>query len=359
MRHWNVRSFVASLCFSTALIASSAMAAAGGGGGGGAGGGGGGTNGGPSKIQLITPIISCNGSTGESITLRVCGSSTGAPAGFSIHIETLADWQANGWSESNSSYRCVSLGGNCGGGNNPWSLGPNQCTDVVISATMLDYYLGQGICGVSTDCGVPTLVCGTTYVFRVFAHGDADHIISDKGPDPPLQCSTADCPVGGCTLTWGYWKTHGPEGCSPGNQSNEWNVTSLTIGGQVLSDAALCDIFHQNPAACGKGTGANAVVILEHQLIAAMLNKVNGAINCPFANQAITDANTLLVGHVSDCVGASSVLGQQMIAVASLLDTYNSDNCACPVATPGANSAIPVPSAAKKASWGQVKSIYR
>jgi hypothetical protein len=335
---------------SAALIASSAMASNGNGGGG---------QSGPSKIQLVTPTITCNGSTGESITLHVCAGSTGAPAGFSIHIETLADWQANGWSESNSSYRCVSLGGNCQGGNNPWSLAPNACTDVIISANILDYYAGLGICGVSTDCGVPTLLCGTTYVFRIFAHGDSDHILSDKGPDPPLACSTAACPVGGCTLTWGYWKTHGPDpDCSPGNQSNEWNVASLTIGGQSVSAADLCGIFHENPGACGKGTGANAVVILEHQLIAAMLNVANGAISCPFANSAISQANTLLVGHVNDCVGASSVLGQQMIAVAGLLDTYNSDNCSCPVAAPAPSSST-APTETHKASWGQVKSIYR
>jgi hypothetical protein len=317
-------------------------------------------NSGPDKTTLVTPTITCGPNTGESITLNVCAGSTGAPAGFSIHIETLTDWQANGWSDQNSTYRCISLGGNCGGGNNPWSLAPGGCTTVVISANILDYYLGQNICGVSAECGTPTLVCGTTYVFRIFAHGDADHFDSPKGPEPPLSCSTADCPVGGCTLTWGYWKTHGPDpDCSPGNQSNEWNVTSLTIGGQSVSAAALCDIFHQNPAACGKGTGANAVVILEHQLIAAMLNKVNGAISCPFANQAITDANTLLVGHVNDCVGASSVLGQQMIAVAGLLDTYNSDNCSCPVASPSPNSSTSLPSETRKASWGQVKSIYR
>jgi len=338
------------------MIAGSAIAGNGNGGGGGGGG-----NGGPSKIQLVTPTITCAGNTGESITLQVCAGSTGAPAGFSIHIMTLADYQANGnsWNENAASYRCVSLGGNCGQGNNPWTLAPGGCTTVVISANILDYYAGLGICGVSADCGAPTLVCGTTYVFRVFAHGDSDHILSDKGPVPPLQCSTADCPVGGCTLTWGYWKTHGPEGCSPGHQDNEWNVTSLTIGGQSVSDAALCDIFHVNPAACGKGTGANAVAILEHQLIAAMLNKVNGAISCPFANAAITQANALLVGHVNDCVGASSLLGQQMIALAGQLDTYNSDNCACPVASPAPNSSSSLPSETRKASWGQVKSIYR
>jgi hypothetical protein len=241
----------------------------------------------------------------------------------------------------------------------------------VISATTVADYAGQNICGVSSDCGIDPLVCGTEYVFRVFAHADGGSLkASPKGPEPPLTCQTAACPpTGECTLTWGYWKTHGPEGCSPGNQENDWNVSSLTIGNLSLGEAALCAILHDNPNACAKGggpnAGANTVLILEHQLIAAMLNVAEGAIVCDFANQAIQAANELLAGREYDCVGASSALGQQMIAVKDLLAAYNSDQCACPVvsnkpmAAPTAAPAGKVTKAAKTTSWGEIKVIYR
>lgn len=315
----------------------------------------------PPSVDLPTPIISCVSSTASSITLQVCGGAVnGAPGGFSIHMKTKADYLIDGW-DATGSYTCLSLGGNCGGGSSQWSLSAGECVNVVISAGTVALYQGQNICGVSSDCGIDPLTCNTEYVFRVFAHADGgDYKASEKGPVPPLSCTTAPCPdQGGCTYTWGYWKTHGPEGCSPGNQINDWDVASLNIGGQSLDQAALCAILQDNPNACGKGGGANAVLILEHQLIAAMLNVANDAIDCPFANAAIVQANTLLAGRTYDCVGTASVLGQQMIAVKDLLAAYNDDICSCPVPQ-GAPQAMPNGSTTvKKSTWSKAKSIYR
>jgi hypothetical protein len=308
---------------------------------------------------LPTPLISCAGSTASSITLQVCGGAVlGAPAGFSIHMKKLSDFNVDGWAATGS-YTCLSLGGNCPA--SPWSLAAGQCVNVVISASTVADYAAAGVCGVSSDCGIPPLDCGTTYVFRVFAHNvpGGGFGASDKGPDPPLQCSTAPCNPGDCTFTWGYWKTHGPEGCSPGNQTNDWDVSSLKIGSLTMGVDQLCSILNSNPAACGKGTGANAVLLLEHQLIAAMLNVANGGISCGFANQAIIDANNLLSGHELDCVGTASVLGQQLLAQQSLLAAYNNDVCSCPVPQ---SLQGPMPTGTtevQKSTWGKLKSIYR
>ena len=320
------------------------------------------------KPDLTTPDITCLSSTPSSITVQVCGTGTyGAPAGFSIHMKTKADWLIDGWAATGS-YTCLSLGGNCSC--SPWRLSPGECATVKISAAFaVTEYLDNcsatpPMCGASSDCGVDPLTCGTEYVFRVFAHGNSDYGASPKGPEPPLSCWTADCPPQGeCTLTWGYWKTHGPEGCNPGNQINDWNVSSLTIGGQSLGEAALCAILQDNPNACAKGGGANAgantVLILEHQLIAAMLNVAEGALNCDFANQAIVDANALLVGREYDCVGASTTLGQQMIAVKDVLAAYNDDQCACPVQVAKPAAELGAASGGKPSTWGKVKTIYR
>jgi len=322
----------------------------------------------PPKCDLTTPDISCVGSTPSSITVQVCGTGTcGAPAGFSIHMKTKADYLIDGWANTGS-YTCLSLGGQCV--NSQWSLSSGECVSVTISATTVADYAGQNICGVSSDCGIDPLLCNTVYVFRVFAHGDGDNTASDKGPEPPVECSTAPCPnQGECTLTWGYWKTHGPEGCSPGNQANDWNANSLTIGNLVLDQAALCAILHDNPNACGKGggsnSGANAVLILEHQLIAAMLNVAEGAIRCPFADNAIVAANAALAGKEYDCIGAATPTGQQLISIKDQLAAYNDDQCSCPVpgkpmaAPNGASDPSKVTKAAKATSWGDIKVIYR
>src|SRR5439155_12174563 len=114
----------------------------------------------------------------------------------------------------------------------------------------------------------------------------------------------------------GYWKTHGPAGCNPPNKADLWPASSLTIGGLALNESAICSILGTNPGACAKAGssngGANAVVILEHQLIAAMFNVANGAISCSFAGAAITASNSLLDGFENACVGTSTPLGQQM-----------------------------------------------
>ena len=320
----------------------------------------------PPSVDLTTPAISCLSSTPSSITLQVCGTGTyGAPGGFSIHMKTKADWLIDGW-DATGSYTCLSLGGNCQGGASQWNLDAGECVSVVISSTTVADYAGQNICGVSSDCGIDPLTCNTEYVFRVFAHADGGQFkASEKGPEPPLSCFTAACPEGGdCTFTWGYWKTHGPVGCNPPGHANLWPVTSLTIGSLNLTDAQLCDIFQQNPKACAKGgspnSGANTVLILEHQLIAAMLNVANGAINCSVANQAIIDANALLVGREYDCVGAGTTLGQQLIAVKDVLAAYNSDICTCPVQASKPGEAAPMDATpVTPSTWGKLKKIYR
>src|SRR5262245_53550600 len=199
---------------------------------------------------LTAPSITCLSSTGSSITLQICGTGTyGAPGGFSIQLETKADFDADfagnpgapvenrGWRSSLSSYRCWSLAGQCGQQNGPYHLASGGCVTLIIDQDFAIRYADNPVtsqCGASEGCGQAILSCGTEYIFRIFAHQYNDNGCpkvnlgkSDQGPlnagSPPYTgqvCSTASCgPVGGCTFTWGYWKTHGPEGCSPGNQS--------------------------------------------------------------------------------------------------------------------------------------------
>ncbi len=66
-----------------------------------------------------------------------------------------------------------------------------------------------------------------------------------------------------CTYTGqGYWKNH----------PDDWPVTSLTLGGQIYSQAQMLDIFNTPPR-------GDATYILAHQLIPAKLNVAQGADN--------------------------------------------------------------------------------
>ena len=308
--------------------------------------------------NMSVPTIECTGATQSSIDLRVCAGGTGAPAGVTIQ-----------WAVFDGTHYChqdysnllcsLSLSGQCP--ISKWTLGPGECSSVTIHATTVEEQ-NAGACGASEEgSGCGDLQCDTQYIFFVFAHnkGQTGRSCFSTG----VVCRTAPCNQGGgCTLTWGYWKTHGPAGCNPSGGDNKWNVTSLTIGCQTLTDAQLCAILQQAPSACAKGggpnAGANATLILEHQLIAALLNKANGAIDCAFADAAITAANGLLCGNEFACTGASSALGQQEIAVAGTLAAYNSDLCSCP------NSVTPVTdpegvTPVRASSWGKLKLIYR
>ena len=317
----------------------------------------------PPQCTLNVPTISCVSATPSSITLHICAGPSGAPAGISIQWETCADFNANGgkFDSGDGSYAAISLSGNCPTSN--WDLGPNQCRDIVINAnTVINE--NAGACGAS---GNPyDLACNTCYVFRAFAHNDpGPGGCNQSGFSATTQCTTAPCPQSGeCTLTWGYWKTHGPAGCNPPGKADLWPTHTLPVGGLSLNAGEICDIFQTNPGACSKGgtsnSGANAVIILEHQLLAAEFNVANGAISCAFATQAIADANVLLAGFENACVGTSTPMGQQMVALGSVLESYNSDQCACP------NSLITKPNATPKATtdvkrstWGNLKSIYR
>jgi hypothetical protein len=309
---------------------------------------------------LDVPTITCIASTPTSITLRICAGPSGAPGGISLHWTTLQNYQDNGNTFDDSFG--LSLSGNCQQGAGRWDLAPGECQDLVINASTIINENATG-CGASGDAG--DLLCDTEYVFEIFAHNEpGPGGCNQSGKSDPVFCSTAPCPGGGdCTLSWGYWKTHGPEGCNPPGKENMWPVSSLNIGGLAMNEAQLCAVLQTNPGACAKGgtsnNGSNAVIILQHQLIGAMFNVANGAIDCGFANAAIVQANALLVGFENACVGTSTPLGQQMVELAGILGTYNSDQCSCPVQGAKPQASPSAPTNAKRSSWGSLKSIYR
>jgi hypothetical protein len=266
--------------------------------------------------EALDPVsLSCTAVSGASIDVTVCAGNSGAPAGFSLQWETLADYNLYGWSSANApSYRCASLSGVPGCATN-YSLAANACVTVNIGDNLFDQ------CGASATCGPTELACGTTYIFRAFAHNVPGGLkASDKSGT--TQCTTFDCGDPGCTYTQGFWKTHGPEGCASGNNTNHWfdaanniPVTSVTLGTVAYTDLQLCSILN-TPAA------GNGLLSLAHQLIAAKLNIANGS--SPVSIQSsIVAADALIGSLVIPPVGSGSLSPAATSALVNALTNYN------------------------------------
>src|SRR5436305_7682285 len=125
--------------------------------------------------QLAQPSLYCNAATQQSIDIQFCAGATGAPAGFSIQWQTLADFQQHGWPSDSD---CpLDAGGNptCGasfckasfsgvpGCATTYRLGTSACVTVNIGDFLFDE------CGASSTCTNRALQCNTEYVLRALA----------------------------------------------------------------------------------------------------------------------------------------------------------------------------------------------
>jgi hypothetical protein len=185
-----------------------------------------------------------------------------------------------------------------------------------------------------------------------------------------LTCATAPCPTSRCTFTQGYWKTHGPDGCVTGHNTNKWPASVLsggmTLGTVHYTAADLC--FLLNDPGAGKG-----LVTLSHQLITAYMNLANGATDCPALDAAIASANAA-IGSVNlvtlangNCGGPPSGrpagCGAGVPSANEDLTAYNEGGLCSPncgdSSTLKSGATPSAPSATQHSSWGKVKSIYR
>jgi hypothetical protein len=259
----------------------------------------------PKKTKLDAPAITCSGATQVSIDLQVCAGATGAPAGFSIQWLTAAALAANGgnWLSSDDPGLCkASFSGNAN--LSRYNLGADECVIVEVGDFLFDE-------GASTNCG-EVLQCGTDYVFRAFAHATSALQRSDFTGN--RTCTTLSCGhEESCTLTQGYWKTHGP--IPTGNNVNEWPVTGLTLGDVDYTDLELQAIL-DTPA------GGNGLIALAHQLIAAKLNVAAGADDADVV-VSIAAADALIGGLVVPPVGGGFLHPSLTSALTSALADYN------------------------------------
>ena len=135
---------------------------------------------------------------------------------------------------------------------------------------------------------------------------------------------TVDLCTTNCPLTQGFWKNH----------PAAWPVTTLELGTVSYTRAQLLTILDTPP---GTGGGADASLILAHQLIAAKLNLAFGSDPCPISS-IIASADALIGSQTIPIVpkiAPSTPVGAQMVALAESLNSYNeglmTPNCAAVV----------------------------
>jgi hypothetical protein len=144
--------------------------------------------------------------------------------------------------------------------------------------------------------------------------------ITSSGSTVPITFGGANsivlsCGGTGCPATIGFWKNQKKHPFPVSVQAS-----GLTIGGVTYTASQLLTIL-SNPS-----TG-NAVAILGHQLVGALINFAAGAKHNATADAAIADAQSLLQNNslnlLTSTVSPSSSLGGQLTSDASTLDGYN------------------------------------
>ena len=123
--------------------------------------------------------------------------------------------------------------------------------------------------------------------------------------------------VGGCTLTQGYWKTHSEYGPAP--YDDTWAMLSNGADTPFFgTGSSYYEILWMAPK------GGNAYLILAHQYIAAELNQLNGAYVPPEVQDAMDQAEALLIEYEGK-LSIPKRGGDRALAIElyGLLDDYN------------------------------------
>jgi hypothetical protein len=118
-------------------------------------------------------------------------------------------------------------------------------------------------------------------------------------------CCVTEDPDPGCTFTQGYWKNH----------EEAWTTGSLVIGNTTYTQAQLLTIL-RTPVR------GDASVALAHQLIAAELNRANGAAGVP----AIAEAQDWMRRNGTRLpyrTASGSAAAAQASALTNALASYN------------------------------------
>jgi hypothetical protein len=164
---------------------------------------------------------------------------------------------------------------------------------------------------------------------------------ADSGVAPSSPALTAPSPSPGdhnCTVTKGYWRNH-PE---------SWlRVTSIALGSVAYDQQQLIAILDQP-------VRGNGLVSLAHELIAAKLNLLLGAVPPPEVTAGIAQADSLIGALVVPPIGSGSLNTGQTSGLTRTLDSFNAGAIG-PGHCPDSLGIVP----GRTSTWGTLKAIYR
>jgi hypothetical protein len=300
--------------------------------------------------EMDVPAVDQAAQATTIINLNVTAGVSGAPNGFTIEWMLASTFdQIGGWPGDPNDARIQSaiyVGAptlNINEGTTSFMLGPDETANVEIG----DIFDETGVLA----SNLSELAVGSQYVIRVKANGDAGlpgggggvvvgeptHLISPSAYSPTYRFNTkTNDGLQECVRSQGYWKTH----------PNAWPVGSLRLGNVIYSKNQLLLIWN-TPAE------GNGLISLAHQLMAAKLNIISGAVAPSAVLSAIAGADALIsIGNkIIPPIGSGYLAPSGASGVADILEAFNTEQ----------NGDVPcnVVVSAHPSTWGQLKAMYR
>lgn len=294
---------------------------------------------------LDAPELAPGAEASTIIHLDVTAGVSGAPNGFTIEwmprsvYDALGGWPADPTDPAIMS--AIFLGNptlNTSEGTDSFLLGPGELALIEIG----DIFDETGV--QSSNAG--EMVAGTEYVVRVKANGEGglptggDNLMSGSNLTGSTYSATLHAWTRShddrveCVHSQGYWKTH-PE---------KWPVSTIRLGNIIYTKTQLLSIWN-TPAA------GNGLISLAHQLMAAKLNIIAGAIAPASVTTAVASADALIGNKIVPPIGAGFIDPANSSSLTDDLEEFNTEesgDIACHQTTP-----------TRTTTWGNVKALYR
>lgn len=289
-------------------------------------------------IQLDPPSVAAGSNASSIIDVSVTAGASGAPNGFSIQwmtraaFDLLGDWPTD--PTDPNLHSAIFLGTptlNTVDGTRTFLLTSGQVANVQLG----DIFDETGVLSDHRE----EMASGTEYVFRVKANGDGAY--STGGgllPESPYSATVsaftkAHDDLDDCVHSQGYWKNH------PG----KWPVNSLKVGSIIYTKTQLLLIMDQ-PA------NGNGLVSLAHQLIAAKLNILAGAVAPAVITNAVNAADAMVSTRVIPPIGSGFLDPGVTSNLNDVLEQFNTDEKSHTCTTP---------TPTRPHTWGELKAMYR
>jgi len=295
--------------------------------------------------SLDAPDLTPGAEANSLLHLDVTAGISGAPNGFTIEWMPRATFSLlGGWPADPADPAIMSatfLGSptlNTVDGTVSFLLGPNEVATIEIG----DIFDETGV--QSSNAG--EMSSGTEYVVRVKANGEGglptggDNLMGGSGLTGGSGYSATiyawtkshDDRVE-CLHSQGYWKTH-PE---------KWPVTTIRLGSIIYTKTQALAIWN-TPAA------GNGLISLAHQLMAAKLNIITGAIPPASIVADVASADALIGSRIVPPVGTGFLDPASTSSLTDSLEGFNTEesgDISCHT------------TATKVSTWAAVKAIYR